>query len=416
MSLILTPTTPGTLYLSGTLPLSELNVYNIRDFGATGNGVTNDTAAINAALSAAAAAGGGTVLAPIGNYLTNGGHDIPPRTTLLGAGPYATSFWHRGATWCFRLMDNSSPSVAGRLSSLSIEGSDALLSPVSGGIGIEVSNGIFAIMYDVHVYGFSNNGIGIRWRNVDGGLQFTEHVRLIDSFVGNCSKLIQFTAAASSDQSFGYTQIRGTSMQIYADQTAIEVGGSGPVECLLYNSRIQAQLHYTGNNGIGIDVTANGSVYQGTHIDISGEMLGAYTGCKRIRNANEFTAQGRFFIAGAAQPPDDYSGASSHQFVEQELTVLEMPRADIASAFVMTVPAGRNFWNVTGTTAIGVFAQQTMWEGRVFTLKFAASLTVTHTNGFIELAGGASFSATAKDTLTLGYTNDVVYEIARSVN
>lgn len=43
--------------------------YNVRDYGATGDGKTLDTDAINKAVDAAAAAGGGTVLFPSGTYL-----------------------------------------------------------------------------------------------------------------------------------------------------------------------------------------------------------------------------------------------------------------------------------------------------------------------------------------------------------
>jgi polygalacturonase len=43
--------------------------YNVRDYGATGDGKTFDTDAVNKAIDAAAAAGGGTVLFPAGTYL-----------------------------------------------------------------------------------------------------------------------------------------------------------------------------------------------------------------------------------------------------------------------------------------------------------------------------------------------------------
>jgi polygalacturonase len=43
-------------------------VYNIRSYGATGDGVTLDTPAINKAIDAASAGGGGTVLFPAGTY------------------------------------------------------------------------------------------------------------------------------------------------------------------------------------------------------------------------------------------------------------------------------------------------------------------------------------------------------------
>src|SRR6476620_2996648 len=45
-------------------------VYDVKIFGAKGDGKTLDTAAINKAIDAAAAAGGGTVYFPAGNYLS----------------------------------------------------------------------------------------------------------------------------------------------------------------------------------------------------------------------------------------------------------------------------------------------------------------------------------------------------------
>jgi len=48
----------------------ELPVYNVKTFGATGDGKTLDTSAINKAIDAAATAGGGTVYFPAGNYLS----------------------------------------------------------------------------------------------------------------------------------------------------------------------------------------------------------------------------------------------------------------------------------------------------------------------------------------------------------
>ena len=43
--------------------------FNVLTFGATGNGTTKDTAAFQKALDTCAAAGGGDVIVPAGNYL-----------------------------------------------------------------------------------------------------------------------------------------------------------------------------------------------------------------------------------------------------------------------------------------------------------------------------------------------------------
>src|SRR5437016_3860734 len=48
---------------------SAADIYSVRAFGATGDGKTLDTAAVNKAIDAANAAGGGTVVFPPGTYL-----------------------------------------------------------------------------------------------------------------------------------------------------------------------------------------------------------------------------------------------------------------------------------------------------------------------------------------------------------
>lgn len=53
-----------------TLSASSQTVYNVRDFGAKGDGETLDTEAINAAIEKASQAGGGTIFFPSGTYVS----------------------------------------------------------------------------------------------------------------------------------------------------------------------------------------------------------------------------------------------------------------------------------------------------------------------------------------------------------
>lgn len=53
-----------------TVPYSVAGIYNVRDYGAKGDGKTLDSPAINSAIEAASAAGGGQVLLPAGTYLS----------------------------------------------------------------------------------------------------------------------------------------------------------------------------------------------------------------------------------------------------------------------------------------------------------------------------------------------------------
>ena len=58
--------------------------FSVGDFGAKGNGKTDDTAAFQRALDAAGQAGGGVVSAPRGNYFFAGHLNVPPAVTLKG--------------------------------------------------------------------------------------------------------------------------------------------------------------------------------------------------------------------------------------------------------------------------------------------------------------------------------------------
>ena len=60
------------------------DTFSVRDFGATGDGQTDDTAAFQKALDAAGQAGGGVVYAPRGNYFFAGHLNLPKAVALKG--------------------------------------------------------------------------------------------------------------------------------------------------------------------------------------------------------------------------------------------------------------------------------------------------------------------------------------------
>jgi polygalacturonase len=61
---------------------SAADTFNVRDYGAKGNGSANDTAALQKAIDAAAAAGGGTVRVPSGTYKSANSLHLKSRITI----------------------------------------------------------------------------------------------------------------------------------------------------------------------------------------------------------------------------------------------------------------------------------------------------------------------------------------------
>jgi len=67
LAIVHPPFSPGAFHQA---PANDPGVYSVRAFGAIGDGKTLDTPAINKAIDSAAAAGGGTVYFPAGDYLS----------------------------------------------------------------------------------------------------------------------------------------------------------------------------------------------------------------------------------------------------------------------------------------------------------------------------------------------------------
>lgn len=80
-------TIPATGGAERTQESKNADFLSVKDFGAVGDGVTNDTAAINAALAYIDASGSpGRLLFPAGRYQTDGGHQITVPCVIAGEG------------------------------------------------------------------------------------------------------------------------------------------------------------------------------------------------------------------------------------------------------------------------------------------------------------------------------------------
>jgi polygalacturonase len=105
------------------------NTFDVRGFGAKGDGATLDTQAIQSALDACGNAGGGTVLFPKGTYLSQPIQLRTQTTVLLEAGatllasPAHSHFLREGGDWLKARSSDFIPFVSGRdLTNIAITG------------------------------------------------------------------------------------------------------------------------------------------------------------------------------------------------------------------------------------------------------------------------------------------------------
>jgi hypothetical protein len=151
----------GAVERSVTAKLGEF--VSVKDFGATGDGTTDDTSDIQAAIDAVSAAGGGELWFPSGTYIATG-LVLKDNVVLRGA-----ESGYKAATTAVRIK-----------------------SPSSGGIVIDTPataiTGAGVIGINVYGYGSTVAGKGIRFRDVDFGIirncmvqNFADEGILVDS-------------------------------------------------------------------------------------------------------------------------------------------------------------------------------------------------------------------------------------------
>jgi len=155
-------------------------VLNVKDYGAVGNGATDDTAAIAAAFSAAgSAAYGALIYFPPGYYKTTGGHVLPANASVQGAGMQSTSVELTGSSnFCFKIgpaaiVGSPAPEYVNKISSLKIIGQSASQSATQ--TGVWAYNNFFFQLENIYAHGFKEAFL------FDGGVGGTNPT---DTFAG----------------------------------------------------------------------------------------------------------------------------------------------------------------------------------------------------------------------------------------
>lgn len=147
---------------------SDTGVYNVKGYGAVGNGTADDTTAVQNAINAASGAGGGIVLFTPGTYLCST-LTLPSRVAIVGSGVDATILKLKDATNAALIRSTGFSGLTGGTSSggthswavknLSIDGNKA---NNTAGCGIQVYGYGFAIEH-VRIHDCDDHGIWTQW-------------------------------------------------------------------------------------------------------------------------------------------------------------------------------------------------------------------------------------------------------------
>ena len=85
----------------------DKKTFNVKDYGAKGDGVNNETSAFQSALDAAKQQGGGTVYVPHGRYMITAELQLPPFTMLKGESAAVTQLFWNPLGWDYGKLPNS---------------------------------------------------------------------------------------------------------------------------------------------------------------------------------------------------------------------------------------------------------------------------------------------------------------------
>ncbi|HBH77137.1 TPA: right-handed parallel beta-helix repeat-containing protein [Candidatus Saccharibacteria bacterium] len=450
------PTVPGlvTKVSKGDL------VFNVKDYGAQGNGTANDTAAINAAITAmpsiANTFGGvaGVLFFPAGRYLTDGGHTIPAdkRMQVRGAGPYVSIIQQRSGATSDLITIKASNSGITALTLTGQRGgtpSDLLVLDVAysyarnvtinsaAGNGITIGKTSSAIAHrltEVNIRSCKGYGVQVisgsestdgQWSNCDIGQSGLSGVRISNGAQNLFGVHVWGSGVESSTDKYGFWLDSSSNILIGCQSETnlgigIHVGGTGSEGNVVNAAKVWGNLGagiygfsshrhtITGsniyNNGVN-NTGSNTNSFAGIMNDggvewvVSGNNIYDDTKALQAGSYSGFTP-GFTYPGRTAQATQSYAYAEGVNADFNSISGNVMRRERTRSGVSYNSVGVRNYWsgNTIGAMAIPVVAS-------------AASVTLPATNDFIFVSGAVAIISIAATVpgrrVTLRFTDAV---------
>lgn len=279
---------------------------DVKDYGAAGDGSTDDTAAVNAAIQALLTLGRSVLYFPQGNYrLATGGHVLHDGVKLLGDGIGSTIIVCEANASAFIYGPETQPYTQERGSCEGIwfmgnTGASCVALEIRGSWGYTIRDCNFG-NYNGGPGRFTN-GAAI-WANSSASGHWVEGLTLQQVNIGYCKTAIRFsraTGTTSDAKSFAYLRIDNTNINLGADQTGIDFGGSTGMEVGTYSARINVHYWMDGNNACAFHLKNTCWVNKDVDIDANLEsMQGAtHTGMVRLKTDSGATSATVFRVRG----------------------------------------------------------------------------------------------------------------------
>lgn len=265
------PQARSNLGLSGG-SAAGVNQFNVKDYGALGNGVADDRTAITSALSAAAATGG-IVFFPPGNYLVNSGSDITiaaAGVVLMGAGMNNTQILI-GASFTGTNLFNFTANY-GTVRDITIAGANGTVTSNPATHGVTATGAqTFRVMNTtfLNINGYGIRAIGTASTTLHGGMI---HNVKIQSCAGGVYILSDNTATAANFMlSNVFTRFLGVTTGTNANLDGIHIEDSWDV---LIQNCIAWMNAGTGGTGAAVRVKGNCAATFIQNLDALGPQTG----------------------------------------------------------------------------------------------------------------------------------------------
>jgi hypothetical protein len=292
----------GTGAVATTVQTKLQQYVSIKDFGAIGDGTTNDATAIQAAIDAVSTSGGGQVLVPAGDYsISTTTINMATNVSLVGQGQGSNGF--SAQTRASRLIYSGTASAikfancaCSNISNLTIDCSGSSGTTVRG---IWHDSSWLSVLENLFINGVTTaKGYGILMTTGANGSQHND-LRHIECADGE----IRFAGTSGADQVTTTTINTCRGLQYYATNaqiTFINATAEGFVTRGFYftgtgdSQLLHCDIEGAGTNGIEIDPTSTHSVY------INSTIWQGFTGATRVSGspASELTyGSGKFLTS-----------------------------------------------------------------------------------------------------------------------